>query len=203
MPQITMVQHVNVQITDRQRTRQWYETVLGARFRERGPERNQRQLQLHLGNAEMHFTETDNPMIPARVHFAVEVDNWGDMLAHLDALGIALLPCRARRPWCAAGQGTSSAGAPATTPVSTTPTSTIPTATSSSWYTIPWGWSMPTATKSKWRLTPAGCAGVNCQRSKRPWGQAPLRKSDRHHSVDGVPGGISSLTACRAWAREW
>jgi hypothetical protein len=23
------------------------------------------------------------------------------------------------------------------------------------------------------------------------------------HSVDGVPGGISSLTACRAWAREW
>jgi hypothetical protein len=24
-----------------------------------------------------------------------------------------------------------------------------------------------------------------------------------HHSVDGVPGGISSLTACRAWAREW
>ena len=88
MPQITMVQHVNVQITDRQRTRQWYETVLGARFRERGPERNQRQLQLHLGNAEMHFTETDNPLIPARVHFAVEVDNWGDMLAHLEALGI-------------------------------------------------------------------------------------------------------------------
>ena len=39
MPQITMVQHVNVQITDRQRTRQWYETVLGARFRERGAAR--------------------------------------------------------------------------------------------------------------------------------------------------------------------
>ena len=25
---------------------------------------------LHLGNAEMHFTETDDPMIPARAHFA-------------------------------------------------------------------------------------------------------------------------------------
>jgi catechol 2,3-dioxygenase-like lactoylglutathione lyase family enzyme len=89
MPQVTMVQHVNVQITDRQRTRHWYETVLGARFRERGAERNRRQLQLHLGNAEMHFTETEHPVIPARVHFAVEVDNWDDMLAHLDALGIA------------------------------------------------------------------------------------------------------------------
>jgi len=40
-----MVQHVNVQITDRQRTREWYEKVLGARFRDRGPERNKRQLQ--------------------------------------------------------------------------------------------------------------------------------------------------------------
>jgi catechol 2,3-dioxygenase-like lactoylglutathione lyase family enzyme len=36
----------------------------------------------------MHFTETDNPVIPARVHFAVGVDNWGDMLAHLDTLGV-------------------------------------------------------------------------------------------------------------------
>jgi catechol 2,3-dioxygenase-like lactoylglutathione lyase family enzyme len=84
-----MVQHVNVQITDRQRTREWYEKVLGARFRDRGPERNKRQLQLHLGNAEMHFSVTDTPMIPPRAHFALEVENWDEMLAHLDALGIA------------------------------------------------------------------------------------------------------------------
>ena len=64
-----MVQHINVQITNRQRTQEWYANVLGARFRDRGPERNKRQLQLHLGNAEMHFTETDTPMIPARTHF--------------------------------------------------------------------------------------------------------------------------------------
>src|SRR5713226_7705167 len=73
MPKVTMVQHINVQITHRQRTQEWYENVLGARFRDRGPERNKRQLQLHLGNAEMHFTEMDTPMIPARAHFAVEV----------------------------------------------------------------------------------------------------------------------------------
>ena len=52
MPKVTMVQHINVQITNRQRTQEWYENVLGARFRDRGPERNKRQLQLHLGNAE-------------------------------------------------------------------------------------------------------------------------------------------------------
>jgi hypothetical protein len=33
MLRVTMVQHVNVQITDRQRTREWYEKVLGATFR--------------------------------------------------------------------------------------------------------------------------------------------------------------------------
>ena len=89
MPKVTMVQHINVQTTDRQQTREWYEKVLGATFRDRGPERNKRQLQLHLGNAEMHFTETDNPLIPGRVHFAVEVDNWDEMLVHLEALGVA------------------------------------------------------------------------------------------------------------------
>jgi catechol 2,3-dioxygenase-like lactoylglutathione lyase family enzyme len=97
MPLVTMVQHVNVQITDRQRTREWYEKVLGATFRDRGPERNKGQLQLHIGNAEMHFSETDNPIISSRAHFALEVENWDKMLAHLEALGIA---------YSRAGQGT-------------------------------------------------------------------------------------------------
>ena len=89
MPKVTMVQHINVQITHRQRAQEWYENVLGARFRDRGPERNKRQLQLRLGNAEMHFTETDDPTIPLRAHFAVEVEDWTEMLAHLEVLGVA------------------------------------------------------------------------------------------------------------------
>ena len=109
MPKVTMVQHINVQITDRQHTRQWYEKVLGARFRDRGSERNKRQLQLHLGNAEMHFTETANPMIPARVHFAVEVDNSGDMLAHLRPWALPTpVPCNPPLP--TAGQWTTALG---------------------------------------------------------------------------------------------
>src|SRR5262245_4168354 len=89
MPKVTMVQHVNVQITDRQRTREWYEKVLGATFRDRGPERNKGQLQLHIGNAEMHFSDTDTPIISARAHCALEVENWHEMLAHLEALDVA------------------------------------------------------------------------------------------------------------------
>jgi len=89
MPKVIMVHHINVQITDRQRTREWYEKVLGATFLDRGPALNHRQLQLNIGNAEMHFSDTDHPPLVSRVHFAVEVDNWDEMLARLDALGVA------------------------------------------------------------------------------------------------------------------
>jgi catechol 2,3-dioxygenase-like lactoylglutathione lyase family enzyme len=83
-----MIQHVNVQISDRQRTREWYEKVLGAEFLDRGPAINPRQLQLRIGSGEMHFTETPDPTRVPAVHFALEVDNWEDTLAHLRAMGV-------------------------------------------------------------------------------------------------------------------
>ena len=83
MPQVKLIHHVNVQISDRQRTREWYEKVLGAEFLDRGPALNRRQLQLRIGSGEMHFTETPEPIRVPSVHFAVEVDNWEATLAHL------------------------------------------------------------------------------------------------------------------------
>ena len=67
MPRIKMIHHVNVQISDRERTREWYEKVLGAQFLDRGPALNKRQLQLRIGSGEMHFTETpiQPPSAPA------------------------------------------------------------------------------------------------------------------------------------------
>lgn len=88
MLQIRMVHHINVQITDRERTRAWYEEVLGAAFLDRGEILNKRMLQLNIGNAEMHFSETDEPNIPERAHFALEVVDWESALAHLTNLGI-------------------------------------------------------------------------------------------------------------------
>ena len=88
MPKVTMIHHVNVQTSNRQRTQEWYEQVLGAEFLDRGPARNTRQLQLRIGSGEMHFTETPNPTTIRSSHFAVEVDHWDAMLAHLRKLGI-------------------------------------------------------------------------------------------------------------------
>ena len=87
MSRITLIHHVNVQISDRARTRDWYMKVLGAEFLDRGP-LNERQLQLRLGCGEIHFTETPQPTTVPSSHFALEVDDWDAMLGHLDALGI-------------------------------------------------------------------------------------------------------------------
>jgi catechol 2,3-dioxygenase-like lactoylglutathione lyase family enzyme len=84
-----MVHHINVQITNRERTRAWYEQVLGATFLDRGPALNKRQLQLNLGNAELHFSDTDQPVLAPQPHFAVEVEDWQATLAHLDRLGVS------------------------------------------------------------------------------------------------------------------
>ena len=88
MSRLKLIHHVNVQISDRKRTREWYETTLGAAFLDRGPELNERQLQLRLGNGEIHFTETPQPKTISSSHFALEVDDWDAMLAHLDRLGV-------------------------------------------------------------------------------------------------------------------
>jgi catechol 2,3-dioxygenase-like lactoylglutathione lyase family enzyme len=85
---IKLIHHVNVQVSDRERTRAWYEKVLGAEFLDRGPALNRRQLQLRLGSGEIHFTVTPRPVIPASSHFAIEVDDWEATMAHLDRLGI-------------------------------------------------------------------------------------------------------------------
>jgi catechol 2,3-dioxygenase-like lactoylglutathione lyase family enzyme len=89
MAGIKLIHHINVQIRDRARTREWYEKVLGAEFLDRGPALNRRQLQLRLGGSEIHFTERPQPTTIPSSHFALEVDDWDAMLARLDQLGIA------------------------------------------------------------------------------------------------------------------
>ena len=88
MGRIKLIHHINVPIRDRERTRDWYERVLGAEFLDRGEASNHRQLQLRLGTGEIHFTETREPAPTPSSHFALEIDDWDGMMAHLDALGI-------------------------------------------------------------------------------------------------------------------
>jgi len=86
MSRVTMIQHINIQISDRERTREWYEKVLGAEFLDRGPELNSRQLQFRIGSGEIHTTDSPSPAPSG--HFAVEIHDWDEMIANLDALGV-------------------------------------------------------------------------------------------------------------------
>ena len=89
MSKVKLIHHVNIQITDRERTREWYERVLGCEFLDRGPALNKRQLQMRLGNGEMHFsTVAKRDDQPASNHVAIEVADWEGMLAHLDKEGV-------------------------------------------------------------------------------------------------------------------
>src|SRR5215475_8680043 len=84
----TLIHHINIQISDRERTRDWCTKVFGAEFLDRGPALNRRQLQLRLGASEIHFTERPQPTTIPSSHFALEVDDWNTMLTRLDELGI-------------------------------------------------------------------------------------------------------------------
>ena len=88
MSRVKSVHHMNIQTTDRDRTREWYENVFGAEAVERGTVADRRQLQVQMGGVEIHFSETSNPIHAPLVHFAVEIDDWDGMLAHLDTLGV-------------------------------------------------------------------------------------------------------------------
>ena len=82
---VKLIHHVNVPISDRERTKDWYQKVLGAEYLDRGPI-NSRQLQLRIGTGEMHFTDTPSPSQGG--HFAVEVDDWEETIANLDRLRV-------------------------------------------------------------------------------------------------------------------
>ena len=94
MSRVTLIQHINIPIGNRERTREWYEKVLGAEFLDRGPELNKRQLQLRIGSAEIHTTDTANPAPSG--HFAVEIPDWEEMIANLDVLGVPYAPSTIR-----------------------------------------------------------------------------------------------------------
>ena len=86
MARVSMIQHINIQISDKERSREWYEKVLGAEFMDRGPELNQAQLQLKIGSGEMHTTHPPTPAPSG--HFALEIHDWDEMIANLDALDV-------------------------------------------------------------------------------------------------------------------
>ncbi len=60
--------------------------MLGAEYLDPGPELNRGQLQLRIGSGEIHSTLTSTPNPSG--HFALEIHDWDEMIANLDALEI-------------------------------------------------------------------------------------------------------------------
>jgi catechol 2,3-dioxygenase-like lactoylglutathione lyase family enzyme len=98
MSRVTMIHHINIQVSDREKTQEWYEKVLGAEFLDRGPTLNRQQLQFRIGNSEVHTNDTPNPIQVATVHFAAEIADWDELIAHLDELGIPYSTALRRPP---------------------------------------------------------------------------------------------------------
>ena len=98
MSRVTMIYHINIQVSDREKTQEWYEKVLEAEFLDRGPTLNRQQLQFRIGNSEVHTNDTPNPVQVAAVHFAAEIADWDELIAHLDELGIPYSTALRRPP---------------------------------------------------------------------------------------------------------
>ena len=150
MSRVTMIHHINIQVSDREKTQEWYEKVLGAEFLDRGPTFNRQQLQFRIGNAEVHTNDTPNPVQVAAVHFAAEIADWDELIAHLDELEIPYSTALRRPP----GSEEKSSGDAGNIRGIITPTSPTPTATSSNWSTILSELPTPMATRSRLPTTP-------------------------------------------------
>jgi lactoylglutathione lyase len=190
MSRIRLIHHINVPISNRERTREWYEKVLGAEFLDRGPASNTRQLQLRLGTGEIHFTETPRPVPTASSHFALEIDDWEGMLAHLAALGVPHMrtsaasvaanlggtdPYQGRRDY--SGEHYTYLHDPDGNMIELT--------------YHPLGWRTPAATRWKWRTIPRGCAGVCGPASPPP----PPGREERRAASCRTPEALATCPA--------
>ena len=84
MSRISMIHHVNLPITDLERSKEWYEKVFGVEDINPGAPR---MLTMRLGAGEFHLFKNPDSSRPAS-HPAVEIKNWDEMVAHLEKLGI-------------------------------------------------------------------------------------------------------------------
>ena len=79
---VKSVAHLNIQFTDKARTKDFYEKVFGSVTHDEG------QLQARMEGVEIHFSQTANPIHAPLVHFAMEIDDWDGMMATLAELDV-------------------------------------------------------------------------------------------------------------------
>jgi catechol 2,3-dioxygenase-like lactoylglutathione lyase family enzyme len=80
------IHHVNFPTTDPERTKEWYTKVFGLKWIP--AKSNTKVVLMTRGNFDLHFTPVEEMDRMAPYHFAVEVEDWDEFLAHLSELGV-------------------------------------------------------------------------------------------------------------------
>jgi catechol 2,3-dioxygenase-like lactoylglutathione lyase family enzyme len=85
---IHSIHHVNFPTTDPERTKEWYGKVFGMTHVDVSKFSDTKVLLMTVGHCDLHFTPVTDMRKMDPSHFAIEVENWEEMLAHLKSLGI-------------------------------------------------------------------------------------------------------------------
>ncbi len=80
--------HVNFPTTNPDRTKEWYCKVFGMHHVDVSHLSNTKVLLLSCDNFELHFTPIETMQRMAPFHYAMEVEDWDGILAHLDSIGV-------------------------------------------------------------------------------------------------------------------
>ncbi len=85
---IRAIHHVNFPTTDVERTKEWYGKVFGLKHVDLSKMSDTNVLIMTAGDFDIHFTPIGEKRRMDPFHFAVEIENWDEMLAHLKAIGV-------------------------------------------------------------------------------------------------------------------
>jgi catechol 2,3-dioxygenase-like lactoylglutathione lyase family enzyme len=85
---IHAIHHVNFPTTDVERTKEWYGKVFGLKHVDLSKMSDTNVLIMTAGDFDIHFTPIAEKRRMDPFHFAVEIENWDEMLAHLKSIGV-------------------------------------------------------------------------------------------------------------------
>ena len=89
MSRISAIHHINMEITDIERSKEWYGKVFGVERKNIGDDYSDMMVELYTGTGEFHLMKVENPTYLRTNHVAVEISDWEEMMAHLAELGVA------------------------------------------------------------------------------------------------------------------
>jgi catechol 2,3-dioxygenase-like lactoylglutathione lyase family enzyme len=85
---IRAIHHINFPTTNIERTKEWYGKVFGMKHVDVSRMSDTNILLMTAGHCDLHFTPIAEPRRMDPFHFAIEIEDWGAMLAHLKAIGV-------------------------------------------------------------------------------------------------------------------